>query len=84
MTKRMTDHTHKRTALQDESSRKIVLRGLAFIPLAYAIVQAEQWLVGKPYEWFGDTQFIVAVFMPVLLTIVQLLQYRRFHERPKL
>jgi hypothetical protein len=79
----MTDHTHKTTALQADSPRKIVLRGLAFIPLFYAIVQAEQWLVGKPYEWFGDTHFIVAVFMPVLLTVVQLLQYRRIHEHPK-
>jgi hypothetical protein len=67
--------------LRDRGAQKIVLRGFAYVPLFYAIVQAEQALVGKPLVWFGELHFFIAIFMPLVFTIGLLIQYRRSHER---
>jgi len=80
----MRERSQNTEVPQGESTRTIVLRGLSFIPLFYAIVQAEQWLVGKPFEWFGELHFLIAVFMPVVIVSGELiLQRRRNNERPK-
>lgn len=66
---------------RDQGAQKILLRGLAYVPLFYAIVQAEQLLVGKPFVWFSQTHFFIAVLAPVLITIIELIRYRRTNER---
>ena len=67
--------------LPDRGAQRIVLRGFAYVPLFYAIVQAEQLLVGKPLVWFGGLHFYVAILIPLLITIVMLFQHRRVQER---
>ena len=64
----------------DDSTRRILLRGLLLVPLCYATVQVVQLLAGNPYEWFGLTQFFGAVFLPVFITAGTLIQNRRSHE----
>jgi hypothetical protein len=68
--------------LRDQGERKILLRGLAYVPLFYAIVQAERAVVGHPFVWWSDTHFWVAVVTPVLMTIIALIQYRRANGHP--
>lgn len=67
--------------LQDQGARKILLRGASFVPIFYAIVQIEQLLVGKQLVWFSQTHLFIAVFAPVLITIIELNRYRKSHER---
>jgi hypothetical protein len=59
-----------------DTPTKILLRGLVYVIVFYAIVQAEQFAVGRPFEWFGETQFFVAVFIPAIVTLGTLIRYR--------
>jgi hypothetical protein len=69
--------------LPDQGAKKIVLRGLAYIPLFYAIVQAERAVAGRSFTWWSETHFWIAVVVPVLVTIIGLIQDRRADERSK-
>jgi hypothetical protein len=68
---------------RDQGERKILLRGLVYIPLFYAIVQAERAVVGHPFVWWSDTHFWIGVVVPVLMTIFTLILYRRADEHSR-
>jgi hypothetical protein len=69
--------------LRDQGQKNILLRGLAYAPLFYAIVQAERALVGRPFAWWSETHFWIAVVVPVVFTTITSIQYTRANERPK-
>jgi hypothetical protein len=77
----MSELRKQPTSLQDQDVKQVVLRGLALVPLFYLIVQVVQLIAGDPLVWFSQVHFIVAIFMPAVIVVGNLIVNRRAHAR---